>query len=610
MRNFNKEKILQAIDIVDLVGESVPLTRRGKDFLGLCPFHPDHKPSLHVSPTKQIFKCFACGAGGDAIKFLQLREKLEFADALQRLAQRAGVDVATTAADRQVEQLRDQMRQALVWARTHFQRNLRDERRGDAARAYIAGRGVSLEVSDRFGLGLAPASWDDLLGAARRAGLSDEVLRLTGLTATNETGKTYDRFRNRLMFPICDSLARPVAFGGRTLEQDPAKYLNSPESGLFSKSRVLYGLDVARRAMEERHEAVVTEGYLDVVLLHQFGFTHAVATLGTALTDAHVKLLRPLVQRIVLCFDGDEAGVKAADRALEVSLRSGLEIAVVVLPGGQDPADCVTRDGSAAFAAALASAEDALQFKWRQTVKTFGAGGAGAQRAAVENFIELVAGLAQAGSMDPLQQGLLLRRLGDLLSLPTESVHAMLNAALRRRHLPASSATPAVDEETASAYAMAIRGLAPGLVVAVEETLGLLISDAGCAALVDDKYVAALEHCPQWQRLYGVVRDVQEEQGAYGRADILGRVNEPALCELAGRACGRVHGIELAKETFLSARTRIAEELDELQQRELRQNLRAQPAAAAELFDLLRQKGRQRNAAFSVDSRGVTRVTS
>ena len=259
------------------------------------------------------------------------------------------------------------------------------------------------------------SAWDDLLTAARKTGLSEEALQRAGLITTNEKGRTYDRFRNRLIFPISDGVGRPVAFGGRTLGDDPAKYLNSPETSLFSKTRVLYGLDLARQEMEAQNAAIVVEGYLDAVLLHQFGFKHTVAVLGTALTGAHVKLLKQRAEKVVLCFDGDQAGMRAADRALQASLVGGIDVKVAVLDAGMDPADCVLQRGREGFERALQSATDALEFKWTLTERSFGEASPRARRAAIEALLEFVATVTAAGGIDPLGQGLLVRRISDML---------------------------------------------------------------------------------------------------------------------------------------------------------------------------------------------------
>ncbi len=427
MHNFLKERILESVDIVELVGERVALTRKGREYVGLCPFHDDHRPSLSVSPRKQIFKCWSCGAGGDVIKFVQLSHRVDFKEALRILAQRLGLELRRPDTDDRSAALREQIRRALTWARTHFQRNLRETASGQRAAAYARDRGMSDATIARFDLGYAPDSWDDLLTHATRAGIPREVLQQSGLVATNENNRTYDRFRNRLIFPICDALGRCVAFGGRTLGDDPAKYLNSPETPLFSKSRILYGLDQARRAITAAREAVVVEGYTDAVLLSQAGVENVTATLGTALTDAHMKLLSQLSDRIAMCFDSDEAGLRAADRAVETALRHRVEVVVAVMEEEQDPADYVMRHGADAFKSLLQSAIGALEFRWSRTLEAYQQGGQQGQRDALEAFLRFVARVNYQGGMDPvLDQGRLISRLSDLLALPAGTVYEYL----------------------------------------------------------------------------------------------------------------------------------------------------------------------------------------
>ena len=593
MHNPLRDKVLEAVDLVEVVSEHVSLQRRGKEFIGLCPFHPDHSPSLHVSPAKQIFKCFACGAGGDAIKFIQMREKLGYREALALLAQRAGISLQVSEADRAADASREQLRGVLSWARTHFQRNLATPR-GAAAMDYALKRGLSRETIEKFGLGFAAAAWDDLLMAARRAGVAAELLKQTGLITANEAGKVYDRFRNRLIFPICDNLGRPVAFGGRALDDDPAKYLNSPETALFSKSRVLYGLDVARRAIAERREAVVVEGYMDAVLLHQFGFEHVVATLGTAMTDSHLKLLRGVADRIYLCFDSDQAGVRAADRAVEVSLVGGVEVRVVMLEGAKDPADLVVRSGGEAFRTALAKAVDALQFKWLQTVRTFGDGGLGSRRAAVESLIEFIASLSPNAGPGPLEQGRLVRRLSELLGLPVEAVYEKLAAGRRRK---VTGTADAASED--SPYAMAVRGLPAGLVTASEEALGLLVAESRCVPLINEDVAYAFSLCRPWDRLYAIIRELSDG-GAYSQTNVIERCQEIDVCDLVGRCSRCTAGIENREEAFLRVRDRIRLELDLLRSEELDRKAGAEKLSASdEVFDLARGQTRGRDFTFA-----------
>lgn len=577
-----KDKILERVDIVAVVGERVDLTRKGKDYVGLCPFHDDHKPSMSVSPSKQIFKCWSCGAGGDVIRFVQLHQRVTFPEALAILARRAGVELHSGPQDAQAARTREGIQAAVTWACEHFRRNLAGSE-GQRAREYARSRGLTQETVDRFGLGYAPDRWDDLLQAARRAGLADNVLHQAGLAVTNDSGRTYDRFRNRLVFPIRDRMGRPIAFGGRTLGDDPAKYLNSPETALFSKSRVLYGLDLARRSIEKEGAAIIVEGYMDAVLLVQHGFGNVLATLGTALTDAHVELLRPLAKALYLCFDGDEAGIRAAERAVEVALRSQAEIRVVLLAEGEDPADCVLGRGPAGFAAALNAARDALEFKWSQTLRSFDRGDARGRRQAVEQYLQFVAGAAVAGGVDPLGQDLLVGRLSDLLGVPKSEVFERLEREKRTRRRATASETAVAGE---SGYEASIRGLPAGLITAVETVLGLLARSAAAWRCVDDAVGQGVEHSETWTRLYRVLVDVHQDLGEYSLRDVVERCEDGAVCELVHRAAARVAGLDSSAEVCEAARARLAAEVGMLRMGDLRRAL--QGGAAGETADAVR----------------------
>ncbi len=601
MDNSLKDKVLESVDIVDVVGERVTLTRKGKDFTGLCPFHPDHKPSLAVSPSKRIFKCWSCGAGGDVIRFVELYERVDFRAALASLAKRAGIELRSSPVDRRAAEMREQIMGAIAWARQHFQRNLLSTPTGQQAVDYALGRGLTRETIERHGLGLAPDSWNDLLTVARRAGLRDDVLRSAGLVTNNERGDTYDRFRRRLIFPITDAQGRPIAFGGRTLGDDPAKYLNSPETVLFSKSRVLYAFDLARRAIEEQNAVIVVEGYLDAVLLHQYGFTHAVATLGTALTDAHAKLLTPRAARIYLCFDGDQAGIKAADRAVEVALRTQAEVRVVLLDGGQDPADCVVAGGTPAFQASLNKALDALEFKWRQTLRSFGQGGQTARRAAVEAYLRFVAGATSAGGVDPLQQNLLVGRLSDLLGVPSDSVFELLAAA--KRALPRQTGHETAEFGGVSTYQSTTAALPAGLTTAMETVLGLLLSGADCWSLVDDCIARTAEYSQTWKRLYDVLLEAHADMGEYSLGEIVARCEDGALLELADRARARIGAVTSPVAEFVAARDRLASELSVLRAQGLHEHVRTSGGEDEEAFRSLRENATAQDWLIPPESR-------
>ncbi len=600
-----KDRVLDAVDIVDVIGERVALTRKGREYVGLCPFHADHNPSMSVSPAKQIFKCWSCGAGGDVIHFIQKISNIPFREALHTLAQRAGLDIQTAPTNQRNAALREKLQAACSWAAQHFRRNLTNTPGGTRAIEYAHKRGLTNDTLERYQLGYAPNAHTDLLNAARHAGLEPRTLEQAGLIGLSDRGEPYDRFRQRLIFPIRDALGRPIAFGGRTLADHPAKYLNSPETPLFSKSRVLYGFDVARQSIQDAGAVIIVEGYLDAVMLAQFGITNVVATLGTALTDAHVKLLRPVAREVYLCFDSDQAGVRAAERAVEVALRTRLQVKVVLLTGGKDPADCVLADGPDAFRQQLPDAMDALQFKWSQALKLFDQDDARGRRAATEEFLQFIAGAAVAGGVDLLDQHLLINRLSELLGAPAEEIVDLLGRAkrnIRRR----SGKSAAERTDGASNYQLNTRGLPAGLIASVETVLGLLLSDSDCWRFVDDAVPRAAELSKTWNELYGVLLDVHEDMGKYSIGEVMERCQDAAICELVSRARNAVAGVNANEDTFRAACERLASELNVLRMSELRQNLHAARSADAggeDLFTSLRNLAREQSGALPVERR-------
>jgi DNA primase len=396
-----------------------------------------------------------------------------------------------------------------------------------------------------------------------------DLLREAGLVGSSEQGRLYDRFRDRLIFPICDPQGRPIAFGGRALGSDPAKYLNSPETPLFSKSRVLYPFDLARRAIEKQRAAIIVEGYMDAVLLHQHGFQHAVATLGTALTDAHVQLMTPLAGTLYMCFDADDAGVRAADRAVEIALRADVDVRVVTLDAGKDPADCLVEFGAERFDEALQGAVDAIDFKWRHTLKHYGDGARG-RRAAVEAFIQFIAGATATGHIDPLTHNLVVGRLADVLGVGAEQVFDMLAGARRMRPRAVSeesreSALPGVED----AGERAPTDLAP----AVETLLGLLVINPECWRNVDDSLSVACCYYQTWNRLFHVLLDVHANTSEYSISDVVARCDDREVCDLLGRVRTRCEGISDAAAHFEAARRSLATELDALRISGLRSDL-------------------------------------
>jgi len=367
----DKDRVREATDLVRLIGEHVALQQRGREWVGLCPFHDDGSPSMAVVTHKgsAFYKCHACGAGGDAFSFVMNFHHMGFREALQFLADRAGIELAPQrqplADDGGPAVPRDRLRKANAYAARHFVETLHDPELGAAARQALQERGVTDEMMERFGLGAAANAWDHLLRTFAHRPDAIRIAEQAGLLRARNVGDGhYDTFRHRLMFPIHDDSGRPIAFGARRLDpDDDPKYLNSPESPIFRKSRTLYGIHQARRSIIDSRTAIVTEGYTDVIACHQHGFTNVVGTLGTALTDEHAGILTRIAETVILLFDGDEAGQRAADRGVEVFFAHPLDVRVCVLPDGDDPDDCLRRpDGVDRFRAAVAGATEAMAY--------------------------------------------------------------------------------------------------------------------------------------------------------------------------------------------------------------------------------------------------------
>lgn len=349
-------------DIVRLVSDYVPLKPSGSRLKGLCPFHHEKSPSFSVDPNIQLFYCFGCQAGGDAFKFVMLYEKLDFPESVEFLAKRWGVPLPSASTRPQD----DARARALLMndaAAGFFREQWSDPSRGRVAREYIEKRGVTDAVAERFGIGYAPDTWDALQSVLGARGFKAGEMVTTGLAIPRKDGSgQYDRFRHRVIFPIRDSSGRVVAFGGRALGDSEPKYLNSPETPAYVKGEHLYGLDVARDAIRREGFAVLVEGYLDLIALHQAGFENAVASLGTALTPAQVKLLARYTQRVVVSYDGDTAGVNAAAKTLDLFLERGFDVRVAEIPQGKDPDDFVKDEGAAAYDAIVRQAPGYLDF--------------------------------------------------------------------------------------------------------------------------------------------------------------------------------------------------------------------------------------------------------
>lgn len=522
-------RIQQANDIIDVISEHLNLISKGKEMVGLCPFHDDHSPSMYVNTGKQIFKCFACGAGGDVIKFVQMRENLTFVQALQRLAQRAGIkiDIRQQAEVRQrgaddVEPA--ELLKVNTWAMKVWQKNLKDEKLGQNTRAYIEARGITEKTAAAFSLGFAPDSWDDLFGRTKQNRIPEKLLVSAGLVVQRDEGGFYDKFRNRLMFPIIDVSNRVIAFGGRTLGDADAKYMNSPSTALFDKSNSMYGLDKARHTIVSSGIAVVVEGYTDVIMAHQFGCLNVVAALGTSFTAGHARLLRRYAKTIVLIFDSDVAGAAAAARAMEICLAQRIDIKIASVPKGKDPCDFLLVSGADAFGALITEAIDVMQFQWDRLAEKFDKSeNMVDRRKATENFLQTIATAIRAGSVDAITKGLIVNRLSKVTGMNPSEINAELGRRIRRGG-GTVNATP--NQKVVSIDAG--RGFGWR---AQTEIIEVLLNEPRLFASAKRKITADSFDVPKFRHIWKLIEETFEQTEDFSITNLLAKVEEP---ELAG----------------------------------------------------------------------------
>jgi len=359
------EKVKQQADIVRVIGEYVRLKKSGQNFTGLCPFHQEKTPSFAVHPVKQIYHCFGCGVGGDVFKFIMEMEKCAFPEAVRAVAEKSGIPVPRprerSPEERQVNQQRTALVEMHRLAAEFFARQLNDSPEGKVAQAYLEDRGLDREAISRFGLGYAPSSGDALYRTLQQK-YADKLIELSGLALRDQSGRLYDRFRRRIIFPIANETGKVIAFGGRSLGDDMPKYLNSPETPIYSKSSVLYHLDRAKEALRQCDFAILVEGYMDTIAVARAEISNVVASCGTSLSEAQIKLLSRFTRRVVVNYDPDTAGRAATERSLVLLLEKDFDVRVLALPGGSDPDKFLKEKGAEAYQKLLAQAPPYLDY--------------------------------------------------------------------------------------------------------------------------------------------------------------------------------------------------------------------------------------------------------
>jgi DNA primase len=428
------EQIAAANDIVEVIGLYFPLKRAGTNFKALCPFHQEKTPSFMVSPSRQAFHCFGCGVGGGVFRFVMDYEHLDFPSAVRKLGARVGITViekrGAVDEDRQYEARRTLLKlhaEAAEW----FHENLIKREVGAPARKYLKQRGVTPEIAKHWQLGYAPDEWDAFGSWARGHGYEARDLMASGLVKTrdhaegapSETARAYDRFRGRIMFPICNDVGEVIAFSGRLLEDEEgtAKYLNSPETPLFRKGSVLFGLDKSKRALVEANCAIVCEGQLDLISLFEAGITNVVAPQGTAFTENQARILKRFVNEVVLCFDSDAAGTQGAERSLDALLQNDLIVRVAEMPAGDDPDSLVRREGKEKFEKSIAGSRDFFDYWIERSAVDVDLASLGAKTRLARSLAETVSRIH-----DPLMRGEVVNKVSTRLGVPVREFQALL----------------------------------------------------------------------------------------------------------------------------------------------------------------------------------------
>jgi DNA primase len=452
------EQIAAANDIVDVIGSYFPLKRAGANFKALCPFHQEKTPSFMVSPSRQTFHCFGCGAGGSVFRFIIDYEHTDFPSAVRKLAARAGITVVETrgaeSEDRRYEARRTLLKlhaDAAEW----FHENLLKRDVGEPARKYLKDRGITAEIAKQWQLGYAPDEWDAFGSWARGHGYHARDLITSGLAKTrddaerapSERSSAYDRFRGRIIFPICNDVGEVIAFSGRLLKdaEGAAKYLNSPETPLFRKGHVLFGLHKTKRALIEANCAVVCEGQLDLISLFEAGITNVVAPQGTAFTENQARVLKRFVNEVVLCFDADAAGQKAAERSLDALLQNDLIVRVAEMPGGEDPDSLVRHEGKEAFENRVAGARDFFDYWIERETAGVDLGSLGAKMQLARSLAETVSRIR-----DPLMRGEVVSKVSAHLGVAAQDFQSLLpkqrTESVRSGDQSAGTGPPKADE--------------------------------------------------------------------------------------------------------------------------------------------------------------------
>ena len=515
-----REQIRAASDIVDIIGSYVPLKKNGANFTALCPFHKEKSPSFNVNPHKQIFHCFGCHKGGDVFTFVKDYENIGFMDAVRRLAERAKIplEFENTPGAQESRHLKDQLLDIHEQLTTRWQNCLANEAAGQLARDYLAKRGVSADAIKLFRIGAAPELWDDTVNWAKGKNFPIETVEKAGLIIKKEeTGRYYDRFRGRLMFPICDEQGRVIGFSGRVVlgDEKTAKYVNSPETPIFTKSKVFFGLDKSKRAILDAGFAIICEGQLDLIACFTNGVQNIVAPQGTAFTDQHARIIKRYANEVVLCFDSDNAGQNAIVRSLDHLLASGLAVRVAVVPAPHDPDSFIKANGGEAFNELIKNAAGFFDYFLNRLCATNEINSDKGRLVVLRSMAEAVHKTGNSVLIDTYAQKMALR-----LGVPPESVRAEF------KKIPAPQSAPRADDEESFESADPVAEIAPPSPIEVHLLKLLLQHDELAAAAAQNLDVNWILH-PHIRQIVDLRLAAHEHETWHNLAEFLDSCESP-----------------------------------------------------------------------------------
>lgn len=424
------DEVLSRSDIVDIASSYVTLKRNGTDFVALCPFHREKTPSFHISSDKQLFYCFGCGSGGNIIDFVMKIENLDFIDAIKFLAERAGITLEEEVYSPEIQKKHDEREAILKMNKLAAKRYVKNLAEDDAkaAREYAFGRGLNREIIGSFGIGYAKESWSDLVDYLKENGFTNDEIVRAGLAVKNEKGHVYDKFRNRLMFPVIDVRGNVIAFSGRALDDSPAKYMNSPETPVFHKGNNIFALNLAKQT-SAKDGIILVEGNMDAVSLHSYGFSNAVAGLGTALTDAQAQLLKRYTPMVYLCYDNDEAGQKACEKAIETLSAAGIKLKVLSYSDAKDPDEYLKKKGAESFKKVISSALSATEYKILNIRKKYNLVETGEKVEFINAAAEIL-----AQNQNPVEREIYSKRIASETDISVDSINAQVNRIIHNKN--------------------------------------------------------------------------------------------------------------------------------------------------------------------------------